>query len=117
MFNWNDSYILPFILGLIAVGLFYFDQKQKKENPDKMSYLKVFTLVTSLIFSYSYFVDSTQVTYIKNTLSTVTDVVSKVSEPLVVETISAQVPSVPVVANTLSGIYSNLKIKEGPPNF
>ncbi len=117
MFNWNDSYILPFILGFIAIGLFYFDQKQKKENPDKMSYLKVFTLVTGLIFSYSYFVDSTQVTYMKSTLSTVADVVSKVSEPAVIETISSQIPSPPIVANTLSGIYGNLKIKEGPPNF
>ncbi len=122
MFSWNDPYILPFIIGLVAVGLFYFDQKQKKEDPDKMSYFKVFTLVTSLIFCYNYFVDSTSVTYMKNTLTSVSEVATKVTEPqaevvkTIVENVLPNTP-VPVVANTLSGIYSNLKIKEGPPNF
>ena len=101
MFTWNDPYILAILLGFVAVGLFYFDQKQKKENPPTMSYVKVFSLVTGLIFGYNYCVDN----------NCVNPIVSEVTKP-VVETVSS-----PIVSNTLSGMYSNLKIKEGPPNF
>lgn len=110
MFTWNDPYVLAVLLGFVAIGLFYFDQKQKKENPPTMSYVKVFTLVTGLIFGYNYFVDNNL-----NTISTVPteQIVTEIAKPIL-ETVS---PTLPIVSNTLSGMYSNLKIKEGPPNF
>jgi len=110
MFTWNDPYVLAILLGFFAVGLFYFDQKQKKETPSNMSYVKVFTLVTGLIFSYNYFVDN-------NILPTLTSTSTSPSTSVISEVTNKEILSSPIVSNTLSGMYSNLKIKEGPPNF
>jgi hypothetical protein len=100
MSSWNSPYILAFLLGLLAVGLFHFDQKQKKNEITNMSYLKVFTLVTGSILGYSYFVDNTESIDVPKIVKDVTEVITP-----------------PVVSNNLGGLYSNLKIKEGPPNF
>ena len=89
MFTWNDPYVLAILLGFFAVGLFYFDQKQKKETPSNMSYVKVFTLVTGLIFSYNYFVDnnilptltSTSTSPSTSVISEVTNKVLKIVSP------------------------------------
>ena len=104
MFTWNSPYMLAFLLGLLAVGLFYFDQKQKKNDVENMSYMKVFTLVTGSILGYTYFVDT----------SVISDLAT-ISTPIVKAVVDVSTPS--VMSNNLGGLYSNLKIKEGPPNF
>ncbi len=104
MFSWNSPYVLAFLLGLVAVGLFHFDQKQKKIETNKMSYVKVFTLVTGSIISYNYFVNNNE-----------SDIVLTNSQNVIKEL--TEVISHPPVSSSLSGLYGNLKIKEGPPNF
>ena len=125
MFTWNDPYVLAVILGLIAVVVFHFDQKQKKVEVEKSSYFKVFILVSGLIFTFNYFVltNSTETTLIHT---------EKILETTITSTITSTPPSVPVKtlsqsptsaftpiqsSSTLGGLYGNLKIKEGPPNF
>jgi len=88
MFAWNSPYILAVLIGIIAVSVFYFDQKQKKLDPSRMEYVKIFTLVTGSIIAFNYLVDNS------------------LSIPVV--------EKVPVLAGS---IYNNLKIKEGPPDF
>ena len=88
MFTWNSPYILAVLIGIIAVSIFYFDQKQKKLDPSRMEYVKIFTLVTGSIIAFNYLVDNS------------------LSIPVV--------EKVPVLAGS---IYNNLKIKEGPPDF
>lgn len=90
MFTWNSPYILAVLIGIIAVSVFYFDQKQKKIDPSRMEYIKIFTLVTGSIITFNYLVDNS----------------NSISIPLVEKT--------PIVGGS---IYNNLKIKEGPPDF
>jgi hypothetical protein len=88
MFAWNNPYILAVLIGIIAVSIFYFDQKQKKLDPSRMEYIKIFTLVTGSIITFNYLVDNS------------------ISIPVIEKT------------HIIGGsIYNNLKIKEGPPNF
>ena len=88
MFAWNSPYTLAVLIGIIAVSIFYFDQKQKKLDPSKMEYFKIFTLVTGSIIAFNHLVD--------NSLS-----IQIIEKP-------------PVLGGS---IYNNLKIKEGPPDF
>jgi uncharacterized membrane protein len=88
MFAWNSPYTLAVLIGIIAVSIFYFDQKQKKLDPSKMEYIKIFTLVTGSIIAFNHLVD--------NSLSI--QIIEKT----------------PVLGGS---IYNNLKIKEGPPDF
>lgn len=88
MFTWNSPYILAVLIGIIAVIVFYFDQKQKKLDPSRMEYVKIFTLVTGSIIAFNYLVDN-----------------------------SLSIPVVEKVPVLGSSIYNNLKIKEGPPDF
>ncbi len=90
MFTWNSPYILAIIIGLIAVSIFHFDQKQKKNEPSRMEYIKILTLVSGSIITFNYLVDNSLV---------------------VVE----KAPITNVIGG--SSIYNNLKIKEGPPDF
>jgi hypothetical protein len=117
MFTWNDPYVLAVILGLIAVVVFHFDQKQKKVEVEKSSYFKVFILVSGLIFAFNYFVltNSTE-----TTLLSTEKILESVSAPVPVKTLSQSPTSAftPIQSSsTLGGLYGNLKIKEGPPNF
>lgn len=88
MFAWNNPYILAVLIGIIAVSIFYFDQKQKKLDPSRIEYIKIFTLVTGSIITFNYLVDNS------------------LSIPVIEKT--------PIIGGS---IYNNLKIKEGPPNF
>ncbi len=88
MFTWNSPYTLAVLIGVIAVSLFYFDQKQKKLDPSRMDYVKIFTLVTGSIITFNYLVDNS------------------VSIPVV--------EKAPVLGGS---VYNNLIIKEGPPDF
>ena len=105
MFAWNSPIILAIILGLVAIGLFYFDQKQKKNEPNSLAYAKVFSMVTGSILLFNYLVNNSPV------------------DPEVVPVKSAFTPvtsSVPISSpamTTGAGMFSNLKIKEGPPTF
>lgn len=92
MFTWNNPYILAILIGLFAVSIFYFDQKQKKNEPSRMEYIKIFTLVSGSIITFNYLVDNS----------------TALSVP-VIEKGHVMVGS--------SSIYNNLKIKEGPPDF
>jgi hypothetical protein len=119
MFTWNDPYVLAVILGLIAVVVFHFDQKQKKVEVEKSSYFKVFILVSGLIFAFNYFVLTNSV---ETTLLPTEKILESVpvSAPFPVKTLSQSPTSAftPIQsASTLGGLYGNLKIKEGPPNF
>lgn len=40
MLAWNSPYVLAIIIGLIAVGIYHFDQKQKKMKYKKYPMLK-----------------------------------------------------------------------------
>ena len=102
MFSWNSPYILAGILGLLAVVLFHFDQKQKKEEPQKISYFKVFILVFSLIVAYEYLVDTSAIEYITDTIPITSDIGGN--------------PEIPLTSNIFNP-FSNLKIREGAPNF
>lgn len=117
MISWNSPYVLAVLLGLLAVSLFYFDQKQKKEETPKLSYVKVFTLTTGLILAFNYFADNS-----------LTDVVEAISNPInpinsVIEKPTAsQAPSTNYTYQSQNGgnsggMYGNLKIREGPPDF
>ena len=119
MIEWNSPYVLAIVLGLIAIGLFHFDQKKKKAEINKLSYVKVFTLVAGAVGVFYYFVMSkeTNESTIEKVVETIAPIKSISPSPS-----SAFVPieKVPVITNTatsLGGLYSNLKIKEGPPNF
>jgi predicted membrane channel-forming protein YqfA (hemolysin III family) len=90
MFALNNPYILSILIGLVAVGIFYFDQKQKNIEQSRIEYIKIFILVTGSILTFNYFVNNYNITQIQ--------IVEKA----------------PLIG---SGMYSNLKIKEGPPDF
>jgi len=123
MFTWNDPYVLAVILGLIAVVIFHFDQKQKKVEVEKSSYFKVFILVSGLIFAFNYFVltNSTEITLLpteKILESTSTSTSTSTSVPIKTLSQSPTSAFTPIQSSsTLGGLYGNLKIKEGPPNF
>jgi hypothetical protein len=106
MFSWNSPYILAGILGIVAVLLFHFDQKQKKEEPSKISYFKVFILVFCLIIAYEYFVDTNITEYITDN----TPLSSPITNDVNLNTLSS-------VNSSIFNPFSNLKIKEGVPNF
>jgi len=113
MVSWNSPYILAILLGLLAVGLFYFDQKQKKEETPKISYVKVFTLTTGLILAFNYFADGS-----------LTNVVEAISNPnpVIEKPTPSQSPSTNYTyqsqnGGSTGGMYGNLKIREGPPDF
>ncbi len=120
MVAWNSPYILAILLGLLAVGLYYFDQKQKKEETPRMSYVKVFSLTTGLILAFNYFADSS--------LPSLSPIQEVVSNPVIEKPTPSQSPSTNYTYqaqsqtsgnNTVSnnGLFGNLKIKEGPPGF
>jgi hypothetical protein len=105
MFNWNNPFVLAIILGCVAIGLFYFDQKQKKNEPNSLAYAKVFSLVTGSILIFNYLINN----------SVATDL-----EPVSVKSAFTPVTgNVPTSSSltTGGGMFSNLKIKEGPPTF
>ena len=109
--SWNSPYILAVLLGLLAVGLFYFDHKQKKEETPKISYIKVFTLTTGLILAFNYFADGS-----------LTDIVEAISNPIIEKPTQSQAPSTNYTyqsqnGGNTGGMYGNLKIREGPPDF
>ncbi len=118
MFTWNDPYVLAVILGLVAVAIFHFDQKQKKNEVEKSSYVKVFILVAGLICLFNYFVLTNSETTTTTSTPSTTITPSTTVEP--VKTLSQSPTSAftPIQpSTTLGGLYGNLKIKEGPPNF
>jgi hypothetical protein len=100
MTSWNCPFILSIIIGFVAVGLFYFDQKQKKAETNSVSYAKVFSLVTGSILIFNYFVVN------ESSASCISG--SSINKQLVGG-------SVQPVNNV--GLFSNLKIKEGLPDF
>lgn len=87
MFAWNSPYTLAVLIGIIAVSIFYFDQKKKKLDPSRMEYIKIFILVTGSIIAFNHLVDNSSIQIIEKT---------------------------PIIGGS---IYNNLKIKEGPPDF
>jgi hypothetical protein len=120
MIEWNSPYVLAIVLGLIAIGLFHFDQKKKKAEINKLSYVKVFTLVAGAVGVFYYFVLSKETT-IESTVEKVVETIAPIKS-ISPSPSSAFVPieKNPVITKTatsLGGLYSNLKIKEGPPNF
>jgi hypothetical protein len=117
MFTWNDPYVLAVILGLVAVTIFHFDQKQKKNDVEKSSYIKVFILVAGLICLFNYCVLNNSTT-LTSTTSSLTETVEAVQVPIKTVSQSPISAFTPIQsASTLGGLYGNLKIKEGPPNF
>ena len=114
MISWNSPYVLAVLLGLLAVSLFYFDQKQKKEETPKISYIKVFTLTTGLILAFNYFADSS--------LTDVVEAISNPINPIIEKPTQSQAPSTNYTYQSQNGgnsggMYGNLKIREGPPDF
>ncbi len=126
MFTWNNPYVLAVIIGVASVVLFHYDQKKKQQNDsefevDKLSYIKIFVLVTGSIMLFNYFVLSTSSPTPTNPESIVSEIVEKV----IPSPIPSPVPNkalqhsvtgsafTPISSHSISG----LKIKEGPPNF
>ncbi len=124
MFTWNNPYVLSVIIGIVSVALFHYDQKKKQAEEefevDKLSYIKIFILVSGSILLFNYFVFS------KTQGSVVSEsVVSEIVEKVVASPIPSPIPTkplqhsvtgsafTPITSNSISG----LKIKEGPPNF
>ncbi len=106
MLDLSNTYVIAVIIAFIATAAFHFDQKQKKNEVENMSYVKVFSLVFISIVIFNY-IKSSQVT-ILDTVKTITETTT------------------PTLQNNLSGTssiinnvnpYSNLKIREGPPDF
>jgi hypothetical protein len=122
MIEWNSPYVLAVVLGLIAIGLFHFDQKKKKAEINKLSYVKIFTLVAGSVAVFYYFVLSKE-TIIESAVETITETITPVksiSPSPSSAFVPIEKPVGPVITNTansIGGLYSNLKIKEGPPNF
>ena len=121
MVAWNSPYILAILLGLLAVGLFYFNQKQKKEETPQISYVKVFSLTTGLILAFNYFADISL-----PTVSSISDVILNpvIETPTLTQTLTptpSQSPSTNYTYQSQThgnnGLFGNLKIKEGPPGF
>ena len=122
MIEWNSPYVLAVVLGLIAVGLFHFDQKKKKAEINKLSYIKIFTLVAGAVAVFYYFVLSKE-TIIDTTVEAITETIAPIKS-ISPSPSSAFIPiekpigsAITNTANSIGGLYSNLKIKEGPPNF
>ncbi len=122
MIEWNSPYVLAVVLGLIAIGLFHFDQKKKKAEINKLSYVKIFTLVAGAVAVFYYFVLSKE-TIIDTAVETITETITPVKS-ISPSPSSAFVPiekppsaAITNMATSIGGLYSNLKIKEGPPNF
>ncbi len=122
MTSWNSPYVLAVLLGLLAVCLFYFNQKQKKEETPSISYVKVFSLTTGLILAFNYFADFSLTNVPLNDVS-VADVITNNNSPSVIEKPTlAQAPSTNYTyqsqnGGSSNGLYGNLKIREGPPDF
>ena len=117
MIEWNSPYILAIILGLIAIGLFHFDQQRKKIPIDKLAYFKVFTLVAGSICLFYYFVVPKE-TIIETATNTIVETIKNISpSPSSAFTPIEKVPTITNTSTSLGGLYSNIKIKEGPPNF
>ena len=120
MTSWNSPYVLAVLLGLLAVALFYFDQKQKKEETPRISYVKVFSLITGLILAFNYFADISL-----TDVSSVADVITNNNSQTVIEKPTlAQAPTTNYTyqsqnggSSSSNGLYGNLKIREGPPDF
>jgi hypothetical protein len=55
MLAWNSPYVLAIIIGLIAIGIYHFDQKHKKNEIHKISYVKIFVLVAGSIMGFYHF--------------------------------------------------------------
>ena len=123
MTSWNSPYVLAVLLGLLAVCLFYFDQKQKKEETPRISYVKVFSLTTGLILAFNYFADLSLTDLSLNSVSSVDDVITNNNLPSVIEKPTlAQAPTTNYTyqsqnGGSSNGLYGNLKIREGPPDF
>ena len=111
MSSWNSPYMLSVIIGLIAVVVFYFDQQQKKNTPSSMEYVKVFTLVTGSILLFNYLVES------PTTLSTVLASAAATSVAPSTVSVGGGGSAISMPSASASGLFNNLKIKEGPPNF
>ena len=123
MTSWNSPYVLAVLLGLLAVSLFYFDQKQKKEETPKISYVKVFTLTTGLILAFNYFADNS-LSDIVEAISNPINPINPVNpvNPIIEKPTASQAPSTNYTYQSQSGgntggMYGNLKIREGPPDF
>jgi hypothetical protein len=119
MFAWNSPYVLAVILGLLAVGLFHFDQQKKKLPIDKISYIKVFILVAGSVGVFYYFVSSQEiVSSVLPTNNVVIESVKSISpSPSSAFVPIEKGPAITNTATSLGGLYGNLKIREGPPNF
>ena len=123
MTSWNSPYVLAVLLGLLAVCLFYFNQKQKKEETPSISYVKVFSLTTGLILAFNYFADFSLTDVSLTDVSSVADVITNNTSPSVIEKPTlAQAPSTNYTyqsqnGGSSNGLYGNLKIREGPPDF
>lgn len=124
MFTWNNPYVLAVIIGVVSVALFHYDQKKKQQSDsefevDKLSYIKVFILVSGSILLFNYFVPTT------TTSITQESVVNEIVEKVVSSPVPSPIPTkslqhsgtnsafTPIISHSISG----LKIKEGPPNF
>ena len=116
MVAWKGPYMLAILLGLLAVGLYYFDQKQKKEETPRVSYVKVFSLTTGLILAFNYFADISL-----PTLSSISPVSDVISNPTIETPTPSQAPTTNYTYQSQThgnnGLFGNLKIKEGPPGF
>ncbi len=144
MLAWNSPYVLAVIIGLISVGIYHFDQKHKKNEIEKMSYLKIFILVAGSITGFYYFLYPTlssnplATQTATNTNPITTSMTSTIETPI--PTIAQSAPVVqtgsgsslnatnnfrtsPVSAFTpyksdgISILGTNLKIREGPVPF
>ncbi len=119
MIAWNSPYVLAVILGLLAVGLFHFDQQKKKMPVDKLSYVKIFVLVAGSVCLFSFFVLQKE-TLIETATTTLIESAKSLSPSPSSAFTPIEKAAGPVITNTatsIGGLYSNLKIKEGPPNF
>lgn len=52
MFTWNNPYVLSVLIGLVVCLLYHFDQKQKKNIPEKIEYVKVFGGITGSLILF-----------------------------------------------------------------
>jgi hypothetical protein len=101
MFDLTNPYIIAVIIAFIATAIFHFDQKQKNTDVEKVSYVKIFSLVFIAIVGFNYFTTT-----------------SSVVIPAAVATLKSETP-VASVTNVVNSNFpfANLKIKEGPPDF
>ena len=113
MLAWNSPYVLAIIIGLIAIGIYHFDQKHKKNEIQKISYVKIFVLVAGSIMGFYHFLYPT-LSATPSTSTTLTSSTSSTNAQVGSGTVIAPVPQ---VAQSVSATNSGSTVGQNMPNI